>query len=213
MYSHRKIIQLLVIIGMVSFGCNSDNNDHKKSSKQINLTDRSGRKQGPWEFYENNTLVAKGKYVDGEPDGLWTYWYKNGHMKEEGRYKNGVKNGMWVEWYQDGDILWKGEWNNGVRHIENKGARANVTILGHNDINDVLSMDSSYQLKIRIPNIPPSNLFVEVSRGEITRKGNSDIFILKPLSDSTITMAIGYMPDLNFRDFRNLVSEINLKLK
>jgi hypothetical protein len=175
--------------------------------------DQSGLKQGPWEIYEDSVLISKGSYLDGIPDGLWTSWYKNGQMKEEGHYQEGMKNGMWIEWYQDGEIMWKGEWENGSRKIEHQEYRAKISFIEPTPKDHVLAMDSLYHLRIRIPNIPSSNLFVEVSSGEITRDENSDLYVLRTSSDSMLTLAIGYMPDLDFRDFRNLITEIDFKLR
>jgi antitoxin component YwqK of YwqJK toxin-antitoxin module len=213
MYARRIIIHLLFIMGMLSFGCTSNHQNAKEPSGDLNQVDHFGQKQGPWEINTDNVLVARGSYVDGKKDGLWTSWYKNGQMKEEGRYKGGVKYGMWVEWYQDGDIMWKGEWKNGVRQLENLGAKAEISIIGQEHMDDVLAMDSLYRLKIRVLNIPASNLFVEVSSGAIIREEDSGLYTLNTSSDSMFTMAIGYIPDLNFMDFRNLVEEIEFKLK
>lgn len=213
MYSRRIIIQLIFIMGLLSFGCHSNNHKNNKTTSGINKVDNSGMRQGPWEIYSDGTLVARGTYVDGEPEGLWTSWYKNGQMKEEGRYIKGVRNGMWVEWYQDGNIMWKGEWENGTRQIESLGAEAEISIMGQDHPDRELVTDSLYTLKIRIQNIPASNLFVEVSNGEITRDEESGLYFLKTSTDTSFTLAVGYVPDLNFMDFRNLVSEIRFKLK
>jgi len=207
------IIHLIFIMGVISFGCNSNNQAGSESSEGVNQVDDSGMKQGPWKIYEDTILIARGSYSDNMPEGLWTYWYKNGQMKEEGHFEAGAKNGMWVEWYQDGQIMWKGEWKNGTRQIENTGARAELLFTGADHSDHVLAMDSLYHLKIRVQNIPASNLFVEVSSGAITKVEDSDLFILETSSDSMFTMAIGFMPDLNFMDFRNLVSEIDFKLR
>jgi len=209
MYARRIIIHMLFILGVLSFGCTSCN----QNSKGINQVDNAGMKQGPWEIYSDSVLVARGSYVDGKQDDLWTFWYKNGQMKEEGRYRDGVKNGMWVEWYPDGDIMWKGEWENGSRQIKNRGAKAEISIVGQDHLDQVLSVNTLYRLKIRIQNIPASNLFVEVSKGEITREENSGLYLLKTSTDSMFTMAVGYVPDLNFMDFRNLVSEVDFILR
>jgi antitoxin component YwqK of YwqJK toxin-antitoxin module len=200
---------MLYIMGVLSFGCTSCN----QNSKGINQVDNAGMKQGKWEIYSDTVLVARGTYVDGKQDGLWTFWYKNGQMKEEGRYSKGVKNGMWVEWYRDGDIMWKGEWENGSRQIKSRGAKAEITIIGQDHLNHVLAVNSLYRLRIRIQNVPASNLFVEVSNGEITREENTGLYLLRTSSDSMFTMAIGYVPDLNFMDFRNLVSEVDFTLR
>ncbi len=213
MYSHKMIFNLLLVMGMVSTGCNSDNQNSKESSEVVNHVTQAGVKQGPWEIYEDSVLISKGSYVDGLPDGLWTSYYKNGQMKEEGHYNEGIKTGMWIEWYQDGEIMWKGEWENGTRKIGHMDYQANITFLGDNPKDNILAVDTLYHLKIRIQNIPASNLFVEVTRGKITRGKEPDLYILKTTSDTMLTMAIGYMPDLEFRDFRNLVSEIDFKLR
>ena len=207
------IIPALFMLGMIVFGCGTHQQNGTESIGDVNQLDHSGVKQGPWNIFADSVLVAQGTYKDGKPDGLWTYWHKNGQMKEEGRFKEGVKYGIWVEWYPDGEIMWKGEWENGTRHIDHLGANVEVTFIGQDHVDHVLAVDSLYHVKIRIQNIPATNLFVEVNSGEISREGDSDLFILKTSSDSMFTMAIGYVPDLDFMDFRNLVSEIDFKLK
>jgi len=207
------IFRLFCIVGMICFGCTSNNQNSKESIEDINLVDNAGLKQGPWEIYKDSLLISKGSYVDGLPDGLWTSWYKNGQMKEEGHYIAGVKNGMWIEWYNDGEIMWKGEWKMGNRQIEHLEYNAKISFVGYNHTARILAADSLYRLKIRIMNIPASNLFVEVSSGEITRGDDSDLFLLRTSSDSMFTMAVGYMPDLAFPDFRNLISEFDFKIQ
>lgn len=213
MHAHRNVFYLLLVAGMLSFSCRSNTHKSKEPSEEFNQVDNAGLKQGPWKIYEDSVLISKGSYVDNLPDGLWTSWHLNGQMKEEGYYKNGMKEGMWIEWYPDGEIMWKGEWDNGTRKIGHLENQAKVSILGVNLRDHVLAVDSLYQLHIRIQNIPAENLFVEVSAGEIAREGNSDLFSLKTPSDSMLTMAIGYIPDLEFKDFRNLISEIEFKLR
>ena len=198
---------------MILFGCTFSHKNVKEFSGEVNQLDRSGIKQGPWESYVDTVLISRGTFVDGKADGLWTFWYRNGEMKEEGRFDTGVKAGMWVEWYPDGTVMWKGEWENGSRHIEGEGAQVQIIFPGQDHTDHVLCRDSLYRLKIRIQNIPAENLFVEVDKSQVSREGDSDLFILETSSDTMITMAIGYMPDLDFPDFRNLVSEFNFKLK
>jgi hypothetical protein len=198
---------------MICFGCSSNHQNVTGSSEDVNHVDESGKKQGPWKIYSDSVLIARGSYINGKPDGLWTYWYKNGHMKEEGRYKNGIKKGMWIEWYRDGDIMWKGEWQNCTRRIDNLGAEAEISFIGEDHTDRILAADTIYRLKIRINNIPVGNLFVEVDEGKITREEDSDLYILKTPSDSMFTLAVGFIPDLEFKDFRNLVSEIDFRIK
>lgn len=213
MYRQKTIVQWLVFLGMLSAGCTYTKPGGQEFSKAPNRIDRSGLKQGPWEIYADTVLRSRGSYVDGEPDGLWIYWYENGQKKEEGHYSEGLKNGMWIEWYPDGEIMWKGEWDQGNRHLEYLGAAAELSFIGQEPVNNVLSRDSLYHLRIRVQNMPANYLFVEVSKGEIAREENSDLFTLKTPSDSLITLAVGYVPDPKFKDFRNLISEIDFKLK
>lgn len=213
MYSGRMNFKLLVIIGTIFFGCNSINQDGKKTSKEINQVNLEGQKVGLWQIYDDSVLISKGSYKDGLHDGLWTYWYNNGQKKEEGHYINGVRSGMWIQWYRDGELMWKGEWENGERIIEDQEYKAKISFIGDKPKDHVLSPDSQYHLRIRIQNIPASNLFVEVDKGEILWGGEPDLFVLNTSSDSMLTMAVGYLPDPDFGDFKNLISEINFRIR
>ena len=211
--SFRLILHALFILGMISTGCKSKHSDGAEFIGEINQIDGSDKKQGPWKIYADTILVAEGSYVDGKPDGLWTYWYESGQMKEEGHFDQGMKNGMWVEWYSDSKLMWKGEWTNGTRQIAYPYAEAEIAFIGQDPPDNVLTHDSTYRLRIRILNIPANNLFVEVNSGSITRETESDHFILNTSSDTILTMTIGYMPDLEFKDFRTLVREIDFRIR
>ena len=39
--------------------------------------------------------------MDGEKDGLWTFWHENGQKKEE-RYQGGKKDGLFTYFYKNG---------------------------------------------------------------------------------------------------------------
>jgi len=212
-YSFRLILYALFILGMISTGCKSRQPDESEFIGEINKIDGSGKKQGLWEVYKDSILISKGSYVDGEPDGPWTYLYENGQLKEEGNFDQGMKNGMWVEWYSDGGLMWKGEWKDGKRHVGYADAKAEVTFIGQDLQDNVLTHENTYRLRIRITNIPVNNLFVDVNSGSITREAESDHFILNTPSDTILTMTIGYMPDLKFKDFRNLVREIDFRIR
>lgn len=54
-----------------------------------NKTDRSGRKQGLWEYYyPNGQLHIKGSYKDGLKDGIWEYYYSDGDLDFKVLFKN-----------------------------------------------------------------------------------------------------------------------------
>ena len=44
-------------------------------------------------------------------------------------------------------------------------------------------------------------------------RGMTDRYLLHTPDDSVMTLAIGYIPDLEFRDFRNLVREIDYRIR
>lgn len=209
----HRLTLLLLVVSAITWGCGSSQKDGSGSENPVNQYNAAGNKEGLWNEYEDSSLVARGSYQDGAPDGLWTYYYREGQIKAEGHYRKGVKEGMWVEWYRDGEIMWKGEWIHGKRQIEYEGSEPRVTFLELDRPGDLLGADSQYRVQIRIQNIPSSHLFVEVSSGSIHREEDSDLFELNTSSDSIMTMAIGYIPDLDFMDFRDLVQEIRFQIK
>ena len=213
MHSFRIILYLGLTSGLLFTGCTSRQSDQSSAEKEINQFNKAGEKEGPWEIYQDSVLVAKGSYRDGEPDGLWTYWYPAGGLKEEGNYNHGIKTSIWSEWYQDGDLMWKGEYENGGRHIGYPDAKVEIEFIGDKPGDNVLVHDHTYKMRIRIPNIPSYNLFVETSKGSIKQGDEFDIFILETPSDTSITLAIGYIQSDEFKDFRSLVSEVQYKIR
>lgn len=204
---------VLFIAGLALTGCRKGPDQNPADQDRINYTDRSGRKQGRWEVREDSILIASGTYKNGKPDGLWIYRYPNGNLKEEGRYRQGVKTGMWVEWYPEGELMWKGEYVNGKRHIGDPGAKAEINFIGDVPEGGILQRNHTYRLSIRIQNVPASNIFVESAEGSITRDKKTGLFILNTPEDTILTLAIGFIPELEFKDFRNLVTEVNYKIR
>jgi antitoxin component YwqK of YwqJK toxin-antitoxin module len=211
--SFYLILMTFFLQGVINTACRSGTDSGVRSEKSINQFDSSGEKHGSWKIYSDSVLVSRGSYAHGKKEGLWTYFYLNGQMKEEGHYRKDIKNGMWIEWYPDGEIMWKGEWVHGNRTIEQKEAHPRILINGDVFTGQTLIRDSVYDIQIRIPNVPISHLFVEVDKGTISQVAESDHFQLYTPTDSLLTMAVGYIPDLNFRDFRNLADEIQFSIK
>jgi antitoxin component YwqK of YwqJK toxin-antitoxin module len=213
-YSLQYILSLLFGLLLLITGCRSEQPAKAGKSEIINQYDSDHQKQGYWEIYSDSVLIAKGSYTDDRPDGPWIFYYPNGQKKEEGHFKNGNRVGIWAEWYEDGDLMWKGLWENGKRKIEYTGEPPEILFVGKNITDNVLIHDTAYKVRIRVPNVPASHLFVEVKNGSVNRnKEQTDLFILNTANDSILTMVIGYMPDLEFRDFRNLVKEVKFMVK
>ena len=205
MRPYHLILSHSLIVFFLLTGCKS----RETYTVNRNESDRSGLalEDGTYKEYSDSVLVARGKYKNGKPDGIWTYWYTNGQMKAEGHYKNGLKNGMWIQWYDDGAIMWKGEWEMGTRTIQIPRTEAELKFLGNGDEEGVLRRDSVYHFQIRIPNIPADLLFIEGENGMITPEKKPDRFQCIPTSGPSMKIVVGYYPDTTFRDFRNLVRE------
>jgi len=54
--------------------------------------------------YPNGQREYEGKYKNGIPNGMLTYWYENGVKKREGILKNGVPAGRWTYYNSDGSV-------------------------------------------------------------------------------------------------------------
>ena len=206
---HLILCHSLIIIFILT-GCKSG----KPNSGDGNGSDKTElvQEDGTYKEYKDSALVARGKYENGKPEGLWTYWYTNGQMKAEGHYTNGLKNGMWIEWYDDGAIMWKGEWNMGSRTIQIPRLDPELKFLGDTNEESVLKRDSVYNFQIRIPNIPAELLFIEGENGIIRSDKKPDRFICIPSAGTSMKIIVGYYPDTAFRDFRNLVREYEFRV-
>lgn len=208
MHALRHYLYLLLFFGLVITACSSRQSNPSSGKAGINKYNEAGKKNGPWETYQDSILVAKGSYDNGERDGFWTYWYPDGTIKAEGNYKHGVQSGIWCEWYRDGDLMWKGEYQDGKRDIGYPDATVEIKFIGEVPEDNVLIHNQTYHIQIRIPNIPSSYLFVESSRGNIIQEDESDLFILEIPQDTSLILAIGYVETFEFEDFRHLVKEI-----
>jgi hypothetical protein len=213
MYKPHQILVLLALPLIFLAGCRMDRNRATDPDSPGSAYDGTARKGGPAEIFKDSVLIASGTYRNGKKTGLWTYYYPTGHIKAEGNYHNGLKDGMWVEWYKDGDVMWKGEWDKGKRSISFPKGEPHVRFADKGIEGNVLTGDSIYTLRIRVPNVPPEYLFIEASSGTIEQGEEPDLFTYRPGDDSTMTLVIGYYPDTEFKDFRNLVSEFEYRIE
>lgn len=207
MRTFKKAGIICAVCLIVATGCKNSTADHPASTDRNHQEADSSVINGTWEKYEDSVLVARGSYKNGKKTGNWTYWYPNGQIREEGHFRKGEKDGMWVQWYKDGEVMWKGVWDMGERKIDPHDAEPEIEFPAAKPEGSVLNSDSTYLIQIRIPNVPPDFLFVEVSTGKITRTGTPDQFVFHPSGDGLVTLLIGYYPDKDFKDFRNLVAE------
>jgi len=213
MNSSRIIVYLMFILSIIYAGCNTGNQKNTGSTDTESPMEDSATVKGAYEEYDDSVLIARGSFTDSLKDGLWTFWYKNGHLKAEGNYERGVKEGMWVEYYPDGTVMWKGEWENGERRILDPEGEMDIKFTGIVPQDDILDRNTLYHIQIRVTNVPSDLLFLEARGGEIRLMEAPDIYELKSTGDSVVTLSIGYIPDINNKDFRNLVRELRFMVE
>lgn len=76
------------------------NHDGKIDEKGVLI---NGKKNGPWEYYENGELSVIKNYKDDVKDGEWLA-YEKGKLRTKGIIKNGVSDGLWIFYYDNGNI-------------------------------------------------------------------------------------------------------------
>lgn len=81
----------LLAIGLVLASCDSSSKDG-----QI--------------FWENGSLKAEGRMIDGKEQGLWKEYYESGEKRAEVNYENGVREGPSIVFWPSGGIKREGEY-------------------------------------------------------------------------------------------------------
>ncbi len=52
----------------------------------------------------DKTKFAKGKVVEGQPDGYWEWYRPDGTLKRSGYFKKGEVVGEWITYDQKGEV-------------------------------------------------------------------------------------------------------------
>ncbi len=68
---------------------------------------KADMRDGEWKHYFLNTNKVRyqGKYIDGVPDGMQTYYYENGKERQTGKYVGGMKEGDWKFYDEQGFLI------------------------------------------------------------------------------------------------------------
>ncbi|MFY9307872.1 MAG: hypothetical protein WAQ28_02365 [Bacteroidia bacterium] len=68
---------------------------------------KSDKRDGEWKHYytDNGQLRFVGKFIDGVPDGIHTFYYSNGNQKQVGKYIAGIKEGEWRFYDESGYLF------------------------------------------------------------------------------------------------------------
>jgi len=78
-------------------------------------------KNGTGEYigrYDNDTIAAKGFYLDGFQHGLWNYWYYTGQKSQTTYFKQNKPDGKMTGYYESGKISFEGLMKDGKQQGE-----------------------------------------------------------------------------------------------
>lgn len=62
------------------------------------------------DYYISGEKAQEVYYVDGKPDGKYSFYYKSGALKIAGKYSEGKKEGIWKTFSKLGKIKKKGKY-------------------------------------------------------------------------------------------------------
>ena len=72
------------------------------AQERINVTDKNGKKQGPWKKIENGKVLYEGQFKDDVPYGTFKYYHTNGKLKSETEFVQGVHKVRTVMYHENG---------------------------------------------------------------------------------------------------------------
>ena len=56
-------------------------------------------------WHETHNKKAEGNFVKGKRVGLWRYWHESGMKRSEGNFEDDQPVGLWREWDQNGQVV------------------------------------------------------------------------------------------------------------
>lgn len=74
----------------------------------------NGLKEGGW-FYQVGDFKETGKFVGGDPDGMWTHYYKSGKIAFTGLYSYGLPKGKHIYYHKNGFKKRIGKYSGGLK--------------------------------------------------------------------------------------------------
>jgi antitoxin component YwqK of YwqJK toxin-antitoxin module len=92
------------------------------------------KKDSTWLYFDNEeNIILKEKYDNGEKDGISETYYKNGVIAESIKWKNGQPHGLWTKYYNSGEKMLETKYIdgqlNGLFYLFHKNGQ--VDIKGH----------------------------------------------------------------------------------
>jgi antitoxin component YwqK of YwqJK toxin-antitoxin module len=68
------------------------------------MTSRRPKAKDHTEYHKDGSIWAKGKTLDGVPDGYWEWFRKDGSKMRSGYFDNGTQVGEWTTFDKNGDV-------------------------------------------------------------------------------------------------------------
>ena len=70
------------------------------------------KKEGEWNYYRNQKLLAKVYFRNDLPDSLWQSYYENGQLQGQVNFKDGKLNGAYRLYYDNGVVAKEASYRN-----------------------------------------------------------------------------------------------------
>ncbi|MBA3902027.1 MAG: hypothetical protein H0X62_17780, partial [Bacteroidetes bacterium] len=121
---NKIFVLLFTFFSFTFFSCN---NDHKKTSAEVNentpveedeIVQREiqpGEMYHDVTYYENRAVKMEGNMIDGKKEGKWMAFHENGMPWSETSFEDGISEGPTTTWYPSGVKHYTGAYKNGQR--------------------------------------------------------------------------------------------------
>lgn len=95
--------------------CEQENASYYRLTNELNTQNCNGTIT---DYYLNDHIYRKGRYINGNKEGEFVSYHKNGNTKSEGRYDNDKKVGAWQHYYEDGSPRQNVYFENGQLYVD-----------------------------------------------------------------------------------------------
>jgi antitoxin component YwqK of YwqJK toxin-antitoxin module len=87
-------------------------NDYSAKGKYV-----SDLRDGVWKYYyDDNSIMFVGEFIQGNPEGGHKYYYPDGKIKEEQYFVNGIPDKNWKKYDEEGNIIVTISYENGQEY-------------------------------------------------------------------------------------------------
>ncbi len=69
------------------------------------MPDRPTESTGEWiRYHKDGSIWAKGRVLNGQPEGYWEWWRKDGTKLRSGYFTAGKQSGSWTTYDRSGNV-------------------------------------------------------------------------------------------------------------